>query len=108
MPLTESPQLEIIREAGHYADRKRAYKLIVDEKLVGEIREGESVTVAVEPGTHHVLARIAWCRSPVVEVDLAPGDCLALRCRPHRLQPWAAIFLVTFGRSRYISLTLAE
>jgi hypothetical protein len=57
-PVTE---IHIERETRAYPDRLRAYRVILDDREVGRLRRGESLTVAAEPGTHKLHLAIDWC-----------------------------------------------
>lgn len=95
--------IEIEREAGHWTDRGRAYKVLVDGSEAGEVRQGESKSFAVEPGSHEVQMKIDWCRSRPENVEVGAGEPARLMCRP-AANPWTVLWYVTVGRLRYIEL----
>ena len=93
-------QIEIARESGHHVDSRRRYNVIIDGKLVGRLRPGESGLLrrrARSPralsedqlGTKRVIrsicSREVWQRSHARRVLAASvrtstcGSC----CRPH-------------------------
>ena len=57
--------LSIVRDSG-YADRLRAYKIVLDGSSIGEIRNGETKQFEISPGEHELSATIDWCRTPAV------------------------------------------
>lgn len=70
------------RKPGGYRDWMRPYKILVDGVASGSVKQGESVTVSVAPGTHSVQLKIDWCGSPTVAVEVPPSGQVALRCSP--------------------------
>ncbi len=56
------------RDSG-YADLIRAYKVILDDNVIGEIRNGQQVVYDVAPGKHRLHLEIDWCRSNIVEFE---------------------------------------
>ncbi|MGW0230875.1 hypothetical protein ACWDWO_21390 [Actinopolymorpha singaporensis] len=76
--------LRVAREPAKWRDKWRAYRILVDGVQVGRVRRGESTTVTLTPGTHHVRLRIDWCTSPEVSVDITAGEQSELECGPAR------------------------
>ena len=62
-------QLKITRDKG-WADKLRSYKIIVDEKEIAEIKEGETVELDIDQGQHELYCMIAWCRSNKLTFDV--------------------------------------
>ena len=52
--------IRLKRDSG-YADRMRAYKVILDGKEVTKIRNGQQIELDVAPGNHEVYLKIDWC-----------------------------------------------
>ena len=61
------------------ADMLRAYKIVLDGRVVGTIRCGKTVQVAVSPGRHTLRLQIDWCYSNAVEFD-NHGQALVFEC----------------------------
>ena len=49
---------------------------------------------------------IDWARSPALDVDVAPGETVRLRCAPNTAQP--GLYGATLGRAKYVRLWGAE
>jgi hypothetical protein len=81
--------LEISRPRRGSADLFRSYHVLVDGDDVGEVRRGESWCVQIAAGRHEVHLVIDWCRSPSVDIDVAPGETVKLVCWP-KFQAWRA------------------
>ncbi len=97
--------IEIAREKA-YVDKARAYRVLVDGTEVGRIKEGETQSFAVAPGSHEVLLKIDWATSPAVTVDVSPGGTARLGARP-KPNPFTAIFYSLFARKKYLQLWAA-
>ncbi len=73
----------MIRIARHHAwaDSIRWYKVIVDGEHVSDVADDSAVEVLVSPGRHELYLKIAWCRSPVVQLNLCPERSLGSNAR---------------------------
>lgn len=50
-------------------DLLRSYKILLDDKEVGRIKNGKVFEVRVPPGTHRLQLKIDWCFSNPVEFE---------------------------------------
>jgi hypothetical protein len=98
------------RAATGFADRLRAYRVILDAVEVGRVRRGESLRVETNAGEHQLHLAIAWCRSRSIALSLAGGAEVRFTVRPgvSGLKMLVAPFYMTIGRSKYIRLDLVE
>ena len=94
--------IRVTREPRGRRDRLRAYSVVVDSQAAGKLRRGQTLELPVAPGAHSVQIAIDWARSPAVDVDLAPGETVDLRCAPNTAQP--ALVGITTGRGKYVRL----
>jgi len=89
--------LNIVRDWG-YADRLRAYKVIVDGKTAGEIRNGETKEFPISSGQHELSLKIDWCGSKTIRFTVADGDVLTFDAKSNLRGPrvlalaWYALF----------------
>ena len=99
-----------IRRVTNYADRLRAYKVVVDGVTLGALRAGQSVTVPVLPGRHRLKLRIDWCGSREHEFEAQAGEQLSFECGSS-LAGWR-IFLalpyILFRTNEYLWLRPTE
>lgn len=60
-----------VQRAQSYTNRWRGYEIIIDGKAVGTISENETKAYNVSKGQHTITAKIDWCSSPdlIVELD---------------------------------------
>ncbi len=99
--MTAAPGGSVItlsRMPGGWRDRLRRYQVIIDGEQVAMIRRGERLDLPVTPGRHTVYLQISWARSPRLEVDVAPGEVIALECAPTNVPPYGP------GADAYIEL----
>lgn len=88
------------------ADSLRAYRLFIDGVFVGEINTGSEVEFEVSAGLHEVIARIDWCSSNRLEVDIPERSVRSLEVGSN-LGGWRLIFgllYVLFLPSHYLYL----
>lgn len=96
--------IKIKRDSG-YADRLRAYKIILDKKVIGKIKNGQEVTLEVPKGNHQLYLKIDWCRSNTVNFD-AHDSNIKFECGSNLrgFKILLALFYVTFFRDQYLWL----
>jgi len=97
--LPSVPRVGVERSRKGYADRLRAYEVILDGTRVGRVKRGETLLFDTTAGAHELYLKIDWCRSKTVMLDLKDGEELCLRCWPASKAFW-----ITVGRSRYIGV----
>jgi len=88
-PAGSSGQLKISRLKRGTMGLFSAYKVMVDGYDIGEVRRGQSRYFVVAAGSHEVYLEVDWCRSPSIDIDLAPGETISLACWP-KFQAWQA------------------
>ena len=62
-----------LRRPAEVTNSGRRYKIYVDGVKVAAIRVGKTIEIPVAAGPHTVKAKLDWCSSPEVTVDVAPG-----------------------------------
>ena len=97
-----------VTRTSSYADRIRAYRILVDGVERARLSAGDFVDIPVDAGSHSVAAKIDWCSSPSVSVITRPGSTTTMECASNLqgLRIFLAIFYTTLFRDQY--LTLAE
>lgn len=103
--------IRLKRDSG-FADRLRAYKVILDGEEVVKIKNGEHIELNAEPGQHELYLKIDWCESNRIEFELNEG-VIEFECRSNMRGgkfwlPFIELFYITFKRKEYIKLTLKQ
>lgn len=95
----------IIKRDSGYADRLRAYKIILDGKIIGKIKNNETVELSVSEGFHSIHMTVDWCRSNIVNFE-SDREVITFDCKSslRGFQILFAIFYITFLRNQYIRL----
>ena len=96
----------IIRRNSGYVDLLRAYKVVLDGNVVGKVKNGQQIEVAVSQGKHELFLKIDWCRSNVIEFENDGSSDIEFECGSNLegLKILLLILYVTFFRSKYIRL----
>jgi hypothetical protein len=102
-PSSGQARLVVERKGGTYADRLRAYRVLVDGQHVASVRDGEVVATPIDAGEREVELRIDWARSRRLQVKAVPGGEIRLAASPNA-RPWSVVFWATVGSYRYIRL----
>jgi hypothetical protein len=101
-----SASITISRDSG-YADRLRAYRVVVDDSEVGTLNNGESKTFSIEPGPHALVLKIDWCSSNTVRFDLPENGSVQFKCGSNLrgVNLLLSIYYVLFARDQYLWLS---
>ena len=92
-----------IRRATGWQDKLRAYKILLDGVVVGEIKQGCQVDLPATAGAHTVQLKVDWCSSPLLRVEVESEKELTLECGPNA-KLLLSLLYVTFLCRRYIWL----
>lgn len=96
--------IRIKRDSG-YADRVRAYKIVLDGEVIGKIKNGQTVELDLQPGNHQLHMKIDWCRSNIVDFE-TNGSLIEFECGSNLrgMKLLLAIVYIIFLPSQYIWL----
>ncbi len=88
-----------------WPDRLRAYKVMLDGKEIGKIKNGEEREFDAPAGRHRLCLKIDWCGSNTVDFE-TPGNAVEFECGSNLTEGKAllAILYITFLRDHYIWL----
>lgn len=80
------------RSANSY--RLRAFRVLVDDREVGRVKNKGRTLLRVSAGKHVVRVKVDWCESLPIEADAAVGGVTRLICGPRRglAGRWSGIF----------------
>lgn len=101
--------LSITRDSG-YADRLRAYEVILDGKVVGDIPEATTKSFQISPGPHTLYLKIDYIRSNKVNFEHKSNEALKFVCRNNirgkKVLLWP--LYLTVLRNKYITLAQVD
>ena len=95
--------LKIIRESD-YRDLLRAYKIIVDDRQIGEIRHGQTREFPISAGQHQLALRIDWCGSKTLTFSVLEQDIVTFHAGSNLrgAKAISALWYVLFDRDSYL------
>ena len=96
----------IINRVSEYSNKLRGIKILIDNKEIGKIKDGESKTISVEPGEHKLQAKLDWCYSNEITFNLNDGDIK--RFNLNGTNPLLGLYYLTFARDKYLTLVEIE
>jgi hypothetical protein len=76
--------LEITRHRG-WTDKIRKWKVFIDGYELGRIRQGESLSWAIEPGEHELWLKVDWASSQSISFSIKPEETARFECRARGL-----------------------
>ena len=59
-----------LKRTSEYNNRMRDYKIFIDGQQIGTIANGETKDFPTTVGQHIVTAKVDWCSSPDISVDI--------------------------------------
>lgn len=69
----------IIKRANEYQNAARKYGLYIDDQKAGTIRNNDTESFDLAPGTHTIHAKMDWCYSQVLTLTLSEGETKYVR-----------------------------
>lgn len=77
-----------IERPSQFNNSMRDYTILVDGTPAGSIKDGETREISLSPGSHTVAAKIDWCSSPEVAINLVQGQVAALKVGGFKYSNW--------------------
>ena len=102
--VSKAATLTVHRSAAIYRGRLVAYRVLLDDKVIGSVRNGDSVDMIVPPGPHRLRLRVMGKYSSELQVDLAADEMAQFDCGP-RGSVFDDLYNSCFRRNEYIRLT---
>lgn len=96
--------IRIKRDSG-FADRLRAYKVVLDGEVIGEISNDQQIELDAAPGKHQIQLKIDWCTSNRVDFE-KDQDIVEFECGSSMrgFKILLSILYVTILRNQYMWL----
>ena len=69
----------ILKRTSEYVNRMRDYKIYLDGLNIGTIANGETKQFEINTGQHSIIAKIDWCCSPEINVNLIENETKSLK-----------------------------
>lgn len=63
----------ILTRKGEWINRRQRFKVFINNKEAGLIKNGDTQEYELEPGTHTLQCKINWTSSPVHTVEIKQG-----------------------------------
>jgi hypothetical protein len=96
-------QITIERLSAPWRDKKRKYKIFIDQRPAGVVGPGESRALTVSAGQHVLQLKIDWLGSGALTVNVGEGAVARFEAEPAG-SSWTAILDVLLKRRPYIAL----
>lgn len=77
-----------LQRSSEYNNMMRDYHIYIDNKKAGTIANGELKTFEISGGNHSVIAKIDWCSSKKVQININDDDQLILKVGGFKIGKW--------------------
>lgn len=104
--LVETPQLTTMKISREWAkvDMLRAYKVVLDGKVIGKIKNDETRDFRIPSGSHELSLKIDWCRSNTIGFT-AGSASTTFSCGSNATNGASGLIYIVFLRSKYLWLS---
>ncbi len=87
----------IISRSSEWMNRLRTYKVFINGKQAGTVKNGVSEEFAVEPGVNSVQCKVDWYSSQPFNVDVKEGETNYLRVKSGIKYYWLFMVAIIVG-----------
>ena len=84
-----------VERNSEWNNKARAIGIYIDEKKVGTINDGETQEYEIENGTHEIFAKIDWCRSKKIKLNITENETKTISLSGFKYSNW--IFSTIIG-----------
>ncbi|MCY4516786.1 MAG: hypothetical protein OXB99_06070 [Acidimicrobiaceae bacterium] len=94
----DGPTTELVLERiHHYRDTIRSYQVLIEGQRVGLIRDSNTESFVLRPGSYTLRLQLLWIFSPKIVVELPEGGQTRMVCGPNGgiLHAWRLFFAPT-------------
>ncbi len=97
-------EIEVTRPK-QFTDKIRDYQLIVDGNSVAKIKSDSKVIISIPDNAEYLQAKIDWCTSPKFYIkEIKSNQVLVKNSFSGKLTMIFALYYITFGRSKYLTI----
>lgn len=97
-----------IRRGNQLTGGARNVAILIDGEKVGEVGNGKTIALRVEPGRREVVARIDYIKSAPFAVDAQAGRIRVIELGMPNVADVGAQFSGLLGQSKYFTWKLVE
>ena len=95
----------IIERSSEWNNKARAIGIYIDGEKIGTIDDGETIEYDVENGKSEIFAKIDWCSSPKIELNINENETKTLKLTGFRYGSWILPIILGLLATYYL-LTL--
>ena len=72
-----------LKRNSQWANRLRAFKILIDGKMVAKIKNKESIDLDLDPGVYRIQVKIDWCKTKALNITIQPYQTVRLETGCH-------------------------
>jgi len=85
-----------------YSNMMRSIKILIDGKEMDSVNNGQSKSLALDPGEYKLKAKIDWCGSQELSFTLTEGESRNFTIRS--VNPFLGFFYIIFDHNNFLKL----
>lgn len=70
----------VFEREDQFANKLRNYQILANERIIGEIANGGSETIELEPGPYTFQIKVDWCVSRSYIMELTGDETVHFKC----------------------------
>ena len=105
---TDGAAMIEIRRGNHLTGGARNVAILIDGEKAGEVGNGKTIVLRVEPGRREIMARVDYIKSAPFAVDAQAGRVRVLELAMPNIADVGAQLSGLLGQSKYFSWKLLE
>lgn len=95
----------IIERSSEYENKIRKINIFLNDEPLVKIKDGETKEFDIQPGEHHVIAKIDWCTSNLISFKIDDNSKVKLFLQSGS---GPSLYRISFGRKKYMKLSLQD
>lgn len=96
----------VVKRASEYANMVRSIGIYIDNVKFDSLNNGETKVFELDPGIHEIYAKIDWCKTKPLIIDIRENDTAALELGSNATG-WRMLltfYYITLNTSEYLYL----
>ena len=77
-----------LQRTSEFLNRRRDYNIFIDGQQIGTIANGETKDITTSVGPHTITAKIDWCSSPDLLIDVHENQATTLKVSGFKYGQW--------------------
>lgn len=97
-----------LKRKSEVENKMRNFKILLNGKEIGKISDGELKDFSIEPGKHTLTAKIDWCSSKPLELNMSSNETMYVTVGSYRSSKKLLLFISFVLLVHLVALTFFD